>query len=298
MGIMRKIVKVALIGLDTSHTIEFARRMVAPDCPADQRVGGLQPVSCLRFATPFQSEGGLDERQKVLEGWGIRVTASFDEAVTGCDALMIEINDPARHLEYFTACADLGKMIFLDKPLADSIANGRKIFGLAKAKNVRVFSMSSLRLPRALAAACAQMPRPLFMHAYGPFGGAAAGSSMVWYGVHTFEMLERAMGLGAQSVFARGDSAGVTVLVQYPDNRRGVVELTDGVYVYGGCLRDRERAIPFVNDASRIYSDLLEQVAEFFRTGVAPVEPEDTLEVMAMLDAAQRSLDLKTEAAV
>jgi predicted dehydrogenase len=295
---MRTIVKVALIGLDTSHTIEFARRMAAPDCPADQRVGGLQPVSCLRFPTPFQGEGGLDDRQKVLEGWGIRVTTSLDEAVEGCDALMIEINDPARHLEYFTACASLGKMIFLDKPLADTIANGRRIFELAKARGVRVFSTSSLRLAPALGAACSQMPRPLFTHAYGPFGQAPAGSSLVWYGVHTFEMLERAMGPGAQSVLAKADGAGVTALVQYPENRRGVVELADGAWVYGGCLRDRQRAVPFVSDPSRIYSDLLEQVAQFFRTGVAPVEPEDTLEVMAMLDAAQRSLDSKKEALV
>ena len=68
---MKKDIKIAFIGLDTSHTIEFARRMVAPDCPADQKVRGLQPVSCLRFSTPFHSEEGLNQRQKTLEGWGI-----------------------------------------------------------------------------------------------------------------------------------------------------------------------------------------------------------------------------------
>jgi predicted dehydrogenase len=298
MGNMSKIIKVALIGLDTSHTIEFARRMAAPDCPADQKVGGLRPVSCLRFPTPFQGEDGLNERQRELEGWGIKVTTRFDEAVEGSDALMLEINDPARHLEYFTACADLGKMIFLDKPLADNIANGRRIFELAKAKNVKVFSMSALRLPPPLVSACAQIPRPQFTHAFGAFGRAPAGSSIVWYGVHTFEMLERAMGRGAQCVFARGDGAGVTALVQYPENRGGVVELRDGAQVYGGCLRYREMAIPFISDMSRTYTDLLKQVVKFFQTGKAPVEPEDTLEVMAMLDAAQRSLDSKKEEAV
>ena len=33
--------KVAIIGLDTSHSVELLRRMKAPDCPADQRVPGL-----------------------------------------------------------------------------------------------------------------------------------------------------------------------------------------------------------------------------------------------------------------
>jgi len=33
-------------------------------------------IQSLRFATPFQGEDGLDDRQKQLEGWG--VTAMLD----------------------------------------------------------------------------------------------------------------------------------------------------------------------------------------------------------------------------
>lgn len=295
---MSKVIKVALIGLDTSHTVEFARLMAAPDCRADQKVDGLTAISCLRFSTPFQGEDGLNQRQKTLESWGIKVTADFDEAVEGSDALMLLINDPARHLEYFLRCADLGKMVFIDKPLADSIANGREIYELAKARNLKVFCTSSLRFAPQLTAACNVMPKPLFVHAFGPLSKAPAGNSIVWYGVHTLEMLERAMGRGAKSVFAKRDDAGITVVVEYLGNRRGVVELNEGVYVYGGCLRDNTRAVPFIADGIRSYSTLLEQVARFFRTGEAPLDLEDTLEVMAMLDATQRSFKSGMEEAV
>ncbi len=37
------------------------------------------------------------------------------------------------------------------------------------------------------------------------------------------------------------------------------------------------------------YGPLLNQIAEFFRTGVPPVPNEETLEIFAFLDAAQRS---------
>jgi len=284
-------VNVALIGLDSSHTIEFARRMVAPDCPVDQRVVGLNPLACLRFPSPFQSEAGMDQRQEQLESWGVRVTTSLPVAVAGCDALMLLINDPARHLEYVAACAPMGRRIFLDKPLADNVANGRRIFDLVKSGNVGLFSASSLRFPQSLSSACAELPRPRFVHAFGAFGTAPAGSSIVWYGVHTFEMLQRAMGRGALSVHTRCDGAGMTVLVRYPDDRRGLVELSEGAHVYGGFLRDRERTIPFVADTSRTYVDLLKHIATFFQTGVAPLELEDSMEVMGLLDAAQRSLD-------
>jgi len=37
------------------------------------------------------------------------------------------------------------------------------------------------------------------------------------------------------------------------------------------------------------YEPLLKQIAKFFLTGIPPVTPEETLEIMAFLDAAQRS---------
>ena len=284
-------IKVALIGLDTSHTNQFAMRMQAPDCPPEQKVDGLKAVNCLRFSTPFISEKELDERQRQLESWGVRVTTDFNQAATGCDVLMLEINDPAYHLDYFRRCAELGKPMFLDKPLAENIANGKAIYQIARDKKVRVFSSSSLRYLPQLTETCRQMPDPLFVHTYGPLGEAPAGSSIVWYGVHTFEMLERAIGRGATSVFTKKDASGVTCIVGYPDDRRGIVELSTGAWIYGGCLRQKDKTLPFVADTSRLYADLLIRIRDFFKTGQAPVALEDTLEIMGMLDAAQRSSD-------
>jgi len=258
----------------------------------------LNPVSCLRFSTPFHSEEGLNQRQKTLEGWGIKVTTNLGEAVAGCDALMLEINDPAYHLEYFTRVAGLGKMIFLDKPFADTLANAKKILDLTQARQLKVFSSSSLRFVPEFTAACDKMPKPAFGHVYGLFGKPPAGTSIVWYCVHTFEMLQRAMGRGAQSVFVKKDGAGFTAIVQYPENRRGVAELLTGTSIYGGCLHDKEQACPFVASTARCYTHLLEHIAKFFQTGEAPVELAETMEVMALLDAAQRSLDSGKEEAV
>ncbi len=286
---MGKDIKVGVIGLDTSHAIEFPRRMQAPDLDPAMKVPGLRAATCLRFATPFQNEEQLDGRQKQLEQWGVKVTRRFEEAIEGVDALMLEINDPAFHLEYFERCAGLGLPVFLDKPMADTIATGRKIAGIARAKGTRVFSSSSLRYVPALLEACAAIPTPALASVYGPLGKAPAGSSVVWYGVHAFEMLQRALGRGAVAALAKRDALGATVVIRYPDARRGIVELTEGSYIYGGCLRALDKAHPFVADLGRAYTDQLALVAKFFQGGPAPVTMEDTLEVMALLDAAERS---------
>ncbi len=292
---MTEEIKVALIGLDTSHTVEFVRRMQAPDCPPDQRAEGLCAATCLRFSTPFLDEDGLDARQRLLENWGVKVVTRFEEATAGCGAVMIEINDPARHLEYFTRCTALGRRIFLDKPLAGTLTDGRAIYKLARAQNTEFFSASSLRFVPQLTAACTAVPTPVFATMYGPLGHAPAGSSIVWYGVHTFEMLQRAMGRGAESIWVRKHATGLTAVVRYNNNRHAVVELNRDAWQYGGCLHDRQQAVPFVAETGRMYTDLLERVAEFFKGGPRPVLPEDTLEIMAMLDATQRSFDSGAE---
>jgi predicted dehydrogenase len=281
---------VAIIGLDTSHAVEFPRHFQAPDCPPDLRIEGLRFERCLRFETPFQNKDGLDGRQRQLEKWGIRVTESFDEAVQGCDAIMIEINDPALHLEYFRKCATLGKPIFLDKPLSDSFQNGELVFEEARKRGIRFFSASSLRFVHELEDACRDVPRPTAGAVYGPLGKAPSGSSIVWYGVHAFEMLQRAMGTGARGVFARYDASGVVATVSYGDGRRGVVELTEGSSNYGGTLRTKDGTRPFVVDMERAYAELLLRITDFFHGGAQPVTIVATREIMAMLDAAEHSV--------
>ena len=288
-----KPLNVAIIGLDTSHSVEFPRRMQAPDCQPQMRVEGLRAKTCLSFMTPFTNEKVLKERREQLEAWGVLVTEDFDEAVADCDVLMIEINDPALHLEYFERCVTLRKPIFLDKPLADTYENGKKIIELAAKHKVPFMSASSLRFAADLATACAAVPAPDQATVFGPLGIPAAGDGIIWYGVHCFEMLQKIMGQGAVRVDARRDSSGVVTIVEYPDNRRGIVELTEGVYKYGGTLRKKEDVASYVVDSSMIYTEELRLINEFFRTGQAPLTPEDTLEVMRLLDAALESANKK-----
>ena len=264
-------------------------RLQSPDCDADQRVDGARVISCLRFATPFQDEAGLDERQARMEGWGVKVTADFQEAVADCDAVMICINDPSCHLEFFTKCADIGKPIFLDKPLADTGENGAAIYKLAKERQLRVMSSSALRYAPDMMEACEVVPEPKCGSFYGPLGKAPVGSSIVWYGVHAFEMLQRSMSSGASRVSVQSDKVGITALVEYDDRRRGVVELVESVYQYGGCLRDAKISAPFAVDINRLYVDELTEIVRFLGGGDPPLTMEDTLEVMLLLDAAERS---------
>lgn len=284
-------IKIAIIGLDTSHSIEFTRLFQGPDCPPGLRVSGLRVTACLRFETPFQNRSGLDARQKQLESWGVKVTEEFDAAVADCDAVMLEINDPALHREYFEQAAALGRPIFLDKPLAGSIADGRRILRVARERGTRTMSCSSLRFASEFQDALKQVPAPRIANIHGGMGKAAAGDSLIWYGVHSFEMLERALGRGAARVTARENDTSVVSVVEYPDGREGIVETHKGLGHYGGRLMIEEKAVTFSVDMGRVYFNQLGLVRDFFNGLEPPLALEDAFEVLALMDAARRSID-------
>lgn len=282
--------KIGIIGLDTSHTVAFTK-LLQGDVPPEQRIAGMRVVNALRFPSPFQTEEGQNERQGQLEAMGVTMKSTVAELAEGMDALFLEINDPALHLEFIEQVAGLGLPIFLDKPLAANLAEGRKIAAIAEAKGTKIWSASSLRFIRKLAAAQQEVTAaPAFCNVFGALGKAAAGSDIVWYGVHVTEMLVAAMGRGAASVTAREDANGVVAIVNYPGDRRAVAEFNRGCYTYGGRIQAGNTLAYFDSRGDVLYYNLLLKIKEFIDTGAVPVPMAETLEIQAIMDAIETSL--------
>ena len=286
-----KEIRIAVIGMDTSHAVELPKLMQDPNAPLS--ISGMRVTRAMRFETPFQNKEGLDKREEYLRSIGVEVTEDFDYAVGDCDAIMLEINDPSLHLEYFEKAAVLGKPIFLDKPFADTIENTRKIIEIGKKYNVRYFTSSSLRFTVGLTGLLNQNVKVNSSYAWGPLGKAAAGSSIVWYGVHTFEQVERIMGIGAETVTTVPSGKGVVCVVKYKDGRSAVAELNEDKWVYGAVVRDdtEQEAFCTVRGKTPFYYSLMEQIRLFFLGIDDIVSIEDSFEVMALCEAADKSFN-------
>lgn len=282
--------KLAMIGLDSSHSVEFARLMQG-DAPEAMRVNGMRAVSAVRFPSAFQAEEGQNARQAQLEAWGVSVGTDFDAAVKGVDGILLEVNDPTLHVEWFERAVKTGLPIFIDKPLADTVEHGQRMLELAQAAGCRCWSSSSIRFMPELMAASEAVPTPDRAGIYGTLGIAPAGSSLIWYGVHTNEAANAVMGCGAKSVFARQDESGITQIIEYGGTRHAVVESLVGFYRYGGHVQNAEMTRAFeCLDAGTLYALLMQRVQAFFCEGVIPVPLETSLEILAVLEASERSL--------
>jgi predicted dehydrogenase len=281
--------RIGIIGLDTSHTVAFTK-LLQGDAPPEQKVDGMRVVKAMRFPSVFQTEEGQNDRQAQLEKWGVTMVDTVADVLRDVDAIFLEINDPALHLEYFEKVAACGKPIFLDKPLASSLESGRKIAAIAQANSTRVWSASSLRFTKKLVSMMQEISEPLLCNVYGPLGKAAAGSDLVWYGCHATEMLTTIMGTGAQSVWAKEDSRGIVAIVNYGNARRGIIECNREAYQYGGRAQSADKLGTFDIIGDVLYYNLLLKLREFLVDGRLPVAMEETLEIQAIMDAAERSL--------
>lgn len=278
---------IAMIGLDTSHTVEFTKLMQHPE---HKIVEGMRVTKALRFPSAFQTEEGQDQRQADLEVMGVKMATTIEAAVDGVDAIFLEINDPALHLAYYEKVAGLGKPVFIDKPLAANVKEGLRILELAQTTGTPTWSSSSLRFIPALEEAKKQIPSPGIAHTFGALGKAAAGSDLVWYGVHAVEMLVASLGIGASQVQALEDKHGITLLVEYKNDRRGLVECLRGHYKYGGRLQSKEGVVFFDAGIGSPYVSLMSALRDFVVEGKIAVPLSEALEVMAILEAGEQSI--------
>ncbi len=288
---MGKKLKAALIGLDTSHAVNFTKLFQDPAVPETDHVDGVTVTRCLRFKTPFQSEEGMNERQKYLESQGVIVTEDFEEAVTDCDVILLTVDDPSAHLEYFRKCAGPGKSVYVDKPFADTMEHTHEMIDIARKNNLRYFTASALRFDPGITPLAEKYPNPKGAFVYGALGDAPAGSSIVWYSVHCFEILERLMGRGAVAVTMMPDPDGALCHVAYRDGRRGTIEFIRHTWKYGGILHAADgEHYSFANmPGHRFYVELLRECVRFFRGESEGVLLEDSIEIMALVEAADRS---------
>ena len=108
---------------------------------------------------------------------------------------------------------------------------------------------------------------------------------LFWYGIHGVESLFTVLGPGCVSVH-RGTNAtgGIEVTGRWKGARVGTFTESKG---YSGTARGTrgEMAVGAYDG----YAPLVHEIVKFFRTGIAPVEPKETIEILAFMEAADES---------
>lgn len=281
--------RIGIIGLDTSHSVAFTKTFNAPD--AGPEYGGYKVVAAYpKGSNDIESSvkriAGYTEDVKKL---GVEIVDSIKDLLKKVDVVLLETNDGRLHLEQAMPVFKAGKTVFIDKPVAASLADAIAIFDAAKKYRVPVFSSSSLRYAHSVRAiAEGKAGRVLGADVFSPAHLEKSHMDFSWYGIHGVEMLFTTMGLGCKSVSRTHTPDADVVVGLWNDDRigtfRGVRYKKMG---YGGSVFG-EKSIEALDGAGG-YNPLLVEVVKFFQTGKPPVSSDETLEIFAFMEAADES---------
>lgn len=284
-----KDVRAGIIGTDTSHVPAFTAAFHAHPQWRIQVVAAYKGGSPDLSISADRVEGFA---KTIHEKYGVEIVDSIEAILQRVDVVLLESVDGRPHLAQATPVLKAGKRLFIDKPLAASLEDVRKIVRLSQETGTPFFSSSSSRFhpdiprlrerPGVGEVAKVQGSSPMNKLDYHP--------DLFFYGVHGVEALYAVMGAGCTSVSRKVDEQSDVTTGRWRDGRTGV---------YYGVLKGQRPPVVKVwgtageaeSTSGGKYDGLVEAIARFFHTGQPPFDPAETVELFEFMTAAQLSAE-------
>jgi predicted dehydrogenase len=285
--------KLGIIGLDTSHVIAFTRSF--NDASDPQYVPGFRVVAAFKGGSPdvksswSRVEGYTAE---LRDKWHVEIVNDIPTLCSKVDAVLLESVDGRPHLEQVKPVFAAHKPAFIDKPMAGSYKDGKKILELGKLAGVPWFTASSLRYWDE----ATRLKNPegigkiLSYDVLGPTIRQEHEPSLFNYGVHAVEMLYQLMGPGCETVSMQTSGNEDVLVGKWKDGRLGVMRgFSSGLYAFSITVYG-EKGVLHSEGKPEAYHELLVEIAKFFHTRVPPVDNNESLECLAFMEAGDRSV--------
>ncbi len=284
--------RLGVIGTDTSHVPAFTK-LLNEDPGAPDHVAGARVVAAYKGGSK-DIESSITRVDQYAEDirtkWGVEIVADIPALLAKVDGVLLSSVDGRVHLEQARPVIAARKPLFIDKPLAATLEDAREIARLAKEAGVTWFSSSSLRygaigaamkFPDATGAAT-WGPGPFEPHHY---------LDLSWYAIHPVEVLYTLLGPGCETVSRTSGPDADLVVGRWKDGRIGTVRAIRPYSDYGAVVFRAKEVVESHPKAAEAadYRPLVMEIVKFFQTGKPPVANDETLEMFAFMDAAQRS---------
>ncbi len=276
--------RIGIAGVDGSHAEDFLRHFNTEARFGDLRVTALWGGTTARSAELLALSPGLT------------IAGSLESLVSGVDAVVVGDRHGGLHRPHALAAIAAGKPVFVDKPLANSLADATAIVEAAEHARVPLFSGSALRWQaetQALKARLAALSGPMRLFAYGTWYPDNEYGGAIYYAIHTVELIEELVGPDCHDVRVE---EGTTPRVHC---RAGLHDVTlefrpldeTGSSAFGvrietpGTVLDQP--IPLGDD---YMAPVCDRMAAMLRTGASPMSRHELLAPIALMEEVDRLL--------
>lgn len=229
--------------------------------------------------------GGLD-----TSAWcsrhGVEPLSSIGELVEKSDYIIVLSPDnPDQHEKLAKIPLMSGKPVYIDKTFSPDLASGVRMFELAGKYGSPMFSSSALRFAKELSG----YPDIKVNNATLEYVSTLGPGRFENYAVHQLEMIVSLMGTGVERIKCLSTNHARTLVLDYAEGRMAsMLQLQDAPFQAALQLKSGEGI--FIHECTDIFPRLIDAMLNFFETGKPPVPREETLQIMAILEAGVKAL--------
>jgi predicted dehydrogenase len=286
-GWAKKELRAGIIGTDTSHVPQFVKLFQShPEWK-------IRIVAAFKGGSPDLplSANRLEGFAKTIQAAGVEIVDSIEALLPKVDVVLLTSVDGRPHLAQVTPVFKAGKRVFIDKPLAASLDDARRIAALSRQSGTPFFSASSVRFHPEIPMLREKkdIGRIKKVEATYVLNTIEFHPDLFYYGIHGVEALYAVMGTGCVSVSRRIDADADVTTCTWQDGRVGS---------YRGLPKadPKQPLIRIVGEkgtgettGAADNERITQAIAEFFHTGRSPVDAAQTIEVIEFMTAAQLS---------
>lgn len=288
-----KTLNVGLIGLDTSHVIAFTKLLNDPNDP--NHLPGAKVTVGFSGGSP-----DFDLSRDRVQGFtndlrdkhGLKILATPEAVAEAADLVFIEAVDGRVHLDLLKKTIKFRKPTFIDKPFATTVADAKTMLKLAADNQVPLMSCSALRYAQSTIQAMSEPGDIVGCDTYGPMAEIPSQPGLLWYGIHQIEMIQRAMGSGCATARAYRNDGCDVCLFEWNDGRLAMFRgLRDTKTGFGLTIHRKEgsKMYDITKDTKPYYAGLLAAILRSLPHGKTETSPQDLMDVMNMIAAANES---------
>jgi len=285
-------IRLGIVDFDTSHAIEFTKRLNHVGISDDHWVEGARVVAGVPGRSAIAPEV-IPKNLETLKSYGIAILDDPADLLGKVDAVLIEAVDGSVHLERAMPFLQKGMPTYVDKPFACSLVDARAMVRVAMEKHVPLMSSSSLRYaPEVVSAADPKGPLgPIVgVSTYGPAPTHPRNPGLFHYGIHPVEMLFALMGAGCRRLTCLSEPGAEVVAGAWSDGRIASIRgIRDGKADYGFTVFGSKGVQTQGVSSKYIYRELLKRIVAMFETKELPIDLRETLEIVAFIEAARQS---------
>lgn len=284
----KDVLKLGIVGLDGHGPVFTQQVNGAAHVIREMKVTAAMPVPSVMI-----SKKQLAANVETVRKLGVQIVTKPEELAAKVDGILILHDDGSKHLDLVRMFAGKDKPLFVDKPFEISAARVRAILDLCRKHEVKVFSASSLRFSLELQKVLANTKGGHILSAmtYAPYILRPTMPGWIYYAIHAVEPLYALMGKGCREVRVVDCYDGPIAVGTWKDGRTGIARgVKKGYHGYGFTVWKEKTIETAAVDSGRIYPELLKKIKTFFETGKPPVFPEESVEVIAFMEAANKSM--------